>query len=210
MNKALGPCGAGAFSIVSATKVPRRRCQLSRACSPPAARQTAAPNWSRRLERRGVILREVAGSTSCDNAFCQRGSCDFAQDDGPSLAAASRTQVSCVISGLEYCTALRAQSSHGRACHIRGRTPTGLGTQRHRPRIKRLKVSSASKHSLRYSRLARPTGQRAVVYPVGQYPQDARQHAHLPRNHAQSHASLDRGERLAGEFVDRHQEGHGI
>jgi hypothetical protein len=76
----------------------RAGCQLSRACSPPAAHQTGAPHWSRRLERRGVILREVAGSTSRDNAFRQRGSCDFAQDDGPSLAAASGTQVSSFIS----------------------------------------------------------------------------------------------------------------
>jgi hypothetical protein len=67
-------------------------------CTPLAAHRTGVSYWSRGLERRGVILREVAGSTFCDNAFRQRGSCDFAQDDGPSLAAASRTQVSCFIS----------------------------------------------------------------------------------------------------------------
>jgi hypothetical protein len=64
----------------------------------PQRIKQGAPNWSRRLERTGVILREVAGSTLAKGVVAGGGSCDFAQDDRPSLAAASRTQVSCFIS----------------------------------------------------------------------------------------------------------------
>jgi hypothetical protein len=48
----------------------------------------------------------------------EASSCDFAQDERPSLAAASRTQVSCFISGLEYCTPGKAPKVKASPCNI--------------------------------------------------------------------------------------------